>query len=159
MNNNEIVIVKAGIPSLNQEIESILDKYIEEAQQAKENENKLRTSIQDAMINNGIYSARVGKYQISIVMPKPHIEFDIDRFINEQSQDIVNAFVNVNTSLDFDVESFKKEQPEMYMKYCKKTETVEVNYDKLNSTFPAIAEKYSMIKDSTKKPSIRITKN
>ena len=115
---NELISIENGLPTLNKQVETIIDNYEDAKTKVNELEKNVRASILNAMIDNSIYQAKVGKYTISQVIPKNTIVFDTGKFLLNESTDIANAFTEVKETEELDIDTFKLEQPEMYKKYC-----------------------------------------
>lgn len=127
---------------------------------AKDNESKMRASILEAMLKTNTPTAKIGDYVISQVLPKDIVEFNTDKFLEEQSQDVINAFCTVESNDEFDLERFKKEQPEMYKKYTKTNDEVKVDLSKLEKSLPNVFKKYATITPNKEgKVTLRIAKS
>lgn len=114
---------------------------------AKQNEadalmNSFREQLLTAMIANFIPSVKIGKLTCSQVIPSDTVKFDVEKFMLNESQEVVASFTEVETTEMFDIEKFKSENPDMYKKYTTVTDTPNVNTSKLEKALPAVYEKY-----------------
>lgn len=141
------------------EVENLLDEYEESKTNFEKAEKKFREELLNAMINNNIISAKIGKYTLSQIIPKPTVSFDEDKFIEENDLDVISIFTTINESFEFDIQKFIKDNPEMYAKYCVKTETTSIDTDKMEKLRPDLYEKYKKEISSDKKISLRINKS
>lgn len=141
------------------EVEKLLDDYEEYKKNFEEAEKKFRKELLDAMINNGIINAKIGKYTISQIIPKSTMEFDENAFIEENDVDTISIFTTINESVEFDMQRFIKENPQMYYQYCVREETTNIDKDKMAKLRPDLFEKYVKEVPSDKKITLRINKS
>ena len=143
------------------QVENLIDLCEGALQEAQSNYDFVKQALITAMLNNNIKTANVGKYKFAVREPKEKWNFDVDRFINEENEDIVVAFSNLETTTTetFDMEKFKTECPDIYAKYLvKKTEEkLVVDENKLWSTLRKVWEKYAT-KEEPKPATITIKK-
>ena len=134
--------------TLNEEVASYLDfvKMVEDEGKS------FRKKLEKVMLDNGLYSEKLGKYNISIAFPKPTESLDEDKLITNENEELLLPFIVMNSS--FDLEKFKEENPEMYQKYIK----VELSIDseKLKKMRPDVFDKYKVITPTSKEPYIVI---
>ena len=158
--NKLIIKDSTGTAYLSTTVVSILNNYYEAKEKFEKYENELRQALKNVMFDNNIMNAKIGEYSISQVIPKPIIEFDTNAFIDNENEDIVNAFTKIETEYVFDLEEFKKDNPMLFTHYYKQVvKDVQVDTEKLKAVFPAIYEKYETIKESKKQKTITIRKN
>ena len=141
------------------EVEKLLDDYEESKKNFEEAEKRFRNDLLNAMINNNIVSAKIGKYTISQIIPKPTIEFNEDLFIEENDVDTISIFTTINESIEFDMQRFIKENPQLYYQYCVREETTNIDKDKMAKLRPDLFEKYTKEVPSDKKITLRINKS
>jgi len=158
MEQNSLVVLNNNVPTLSEKVEAFLDEAEELKEAANEHYDECRAALLKAMIDNQIYQAKIGKYTISQVVPKNVVTFDVEKFMIEQNQDIVNAFTKNEQTFDFDMETFVKECPEIYNKYLRKQDNYVVDTDRLSKVLPEIYNKYITISGSEKPITIRILK-
>lgn len=153
------LITKTGNQlTINKEVETLLDNYTSAKEELETAEKELRKAILEAMINNNIISTNVGKYTLSQIVPKAKEVFNSEEFITNENEDVVNAVTNIQDTTFFDVETFMKENPEMYNKYLKHKYEYNIDTKKLQDFLPNIYKKYLSIQDSDRQISLRITK-
>ena len=154
---NKLTKVENNVVVLDEDVvSSLIEQINNNIEFANNQNNKLREALLKAMQDNNIYSTKVGQFTISQVIPKNTITFDKEKFLLEESIDVCNAFTTINTTQVFDIEKFKVEQPEMYLKYCTNEDETIVDTNKLEKTLPNIFKKYSAEIVSTRKPTIAI---
>ena len=158
MEQNSLIVFNDNVPTLSEKVEAFLDEAEELKEAANEHYNECRAALLKVMIDNQIYQAKIGKYTISQVVPKKVVTFDVEKFMTEQNQDIINAFTKNEQTFEFDMETFIKECPEIYSKYLRKQDNYVVDTDRLSKVLPEIYNKYITITDSDKPISIRILK-
>lgn len=143
------------------QVENIIDLCEESVREANSNYDFVKQSIITAMLDNNIKTAKVGKYKFSVREPKEKWNFDVDKFINEENEEIVVAFSSVETTTSkvFDMEKFRTECPDIYEKYLveQKEEKLVVDDNKLWSTLRNVWEKYAT-KEEPKPATITIKK-
>lgn len=159
MKENELITIRDGLPTLSEQVEILLNQYTEAKEQIETAETELRSAILHAMEDNSIFQAKVGKYVISLIVPKKETQFDVDSFLLNENEDIVKAMTETTETSSFDIDSFMKDYPQLYLKYQKKDYVTNVNEKKLSDTFPNIYTKYVTELPSKKKTSIRIVKS
>lgn len=159
MKENELIAIKDGLPTLSEQVEILLNQYTDAKEQIETAETELRSAILQAMVDNNIFQAKVGKYVISLIVPKKETQFDIDSFLMNENEDIVKAMTETTETSSFDIDSFMKDCPQLYLKYQKKDYVTTVNEEKLLKTFPDIYAKYVTELPSKKKTTIRIAKS
>ncbi len=154
--NYELIVLKEGLPTISEKVESILDNYTRTKEEFEKAEKEFRDALFKAMQENNIISAKVGKYNISQVIGKPTENLKEDEFTTEVDLPTLQLFVKVETIENFDMEKFIREQPEMYMKYLTKEERLSFDIEKIKKLRPDLAEKYIEEIPSSKKPYLMI---
>lgn len=159
MDNNTLVVINAGIATLSDEVEELLDNVKHQLDKAKEDDTAFRQALLDAMLKNDIKTAKVGKYTISTVVPHNTVVFDSKKFIDDylDNTEFLQSYVSYHVNeKSFDLERFKKEHPDLYKEYTGFDEEFVVDTDKLQKELPYVFDKYSTEVVSTKKTTISI---
>lgn len=156
MEKNEIIILKEGLPTISEKVESILDDYTKTKKEFEKKEKEFRDELFKAMQENNIISAKVGKYSLSQVIGKPTEELDEENFIKNNDLVTLQLFTNIETIETFNMEKFIKENPEMYMKYLEKEDKISYDLEKIKKLRPDLAVEYIKEIPSTKKPYLMI---
>lgn len=117
-----------------------------------------KNAILKAMQENDIAVAKLGKYTVSVIVPKNTIKFDAESFILQESDEVVAGFSSIEETTYFDIDKFREDNPELYKKYLKTESKVVVDTGKLEKTFKQIYDKYTTEIVSTKAPSLRLSK-
>ena len=120
-------------------------------------ENLIRHEILEGMVANNIDKCNSYGMTFIQVMPKPKANFDVDNFLLNENEDIVKMFTEFEEQEEFDFETFKKENPEVYKKYTKQTIIPHVDTKKLQKTLEPIFNKYYSEVPSDKPSTLRIT--
>ena len=120
-------------------------------------ENYLRHEILDGMIANNIDRCSSCGMTFTQVMPKAKGTFDTDSFLLNESEDVVKCFTTFEETEEFDIETFKKENPEMYKKYVKQNIIPTVDVKKLQKLLEPVFNKYYSEIPSDKPSTLRIT--
>lgn len=156
--NIDIIINKNNRYCLNPEVSELYMEILDGNRQYSNLESILRTCILHEMMVSNFDRLSDDNIKISLVMPKPSIEFDVDKFILNENQDIVSFATSFSTKETFDIDKFMNENPDLYNKYL--TTTVEPNVDitKLKDNLPNVFSKYGKEIPSNKPVSLRITK-
>ena len=163
MNEQLELIVKneKGELSLAAQVETILDVCEAELASATSQYNEIKQNIINAMLDNSLKTAKVGKYKLAIREPKDKWNFDRKKFIEEENEDIVIAFSSIKTQRieTFDIEKLKSEFPEVYAKCLnvEETEVLDVDENKLWKTLNNVWVKYAT-KEEPKPATITIKK-
>lgn len=158
MKNKEFNLIefKENTAVLSNEVEFLLDEYKESKKVFEEAEKKFRNELLKTMIKYNIVSAKIGKYTISQVIPKPTLRLKEDEFTTENDLTTLQLFVKIDTIENFNMEKFIKEQPEMYSKYLVKEEKLTFDIKKIQKLRPDLAEKYIEEIQSDKEITLRI---
>ena len=120
-------------------------------------EKAIRAGILDGLIANNIEKCSAGNMSFTQVIPKPKASFDVDSFLLNEPEDVVNCFTSYEESEEFDVESFKKDNPELYRKYTKKEIMPIVDTAKMQKALEPIFRKYYSEIPSDKPATLRIS--
>lgn len=155
---NDLVIIKGGLPYLVENIDDMFDLYAEVVEDAQMNEANFKEAVLQAMIKNDLYQFKTNNRTISVVTPKNTIIFDEATFLEEASDEVKDACVEVETKTHFDLERFIKENEELYEKYLVTEKTEKVNLEKLKTFLPKVYDRYTSEVVSDKQPSLKIIK-
>lgn len=117
-----------------------------------------KNAILKAMRENDIATAKLGKYTVSVIVPKNTIKFDDASFILKEPDEVVAGFSSIVDTTYFDLDKFREDNPELYKKYLKTETKVVVDTGKLEKTFKQIYDKYTTEIVSTKEPTLRLQK-
>lgn len=120
-------------------------------------ENLIRHEILEGMIQNQIDKCSTLGMTFTQVMPKPKGTFDVDAFFLNESEDIIKCFTTFEEEEEFDIERFKSEKPELYMKYLNKNIITNVDVKKMEKTLTPVFKKYWHEEPSDKPTTLRIT--
>lgn len=120
-------------------------------------ENLIRHQILDGMVANNIDRCSSCGLTFTQVMPKAKGLFDTDNFLLNESEDVVKCFTTFEEQEEFDFETFKKENPEVYKKYTKQIIIPTVDTKKLQKTLEPVFKKYYSEEPSNKPVTLRIT--
>lgn len=153
---DNFVILKNNKKELSPSIEQLIDRVMKYKDDVEMLEKKLREAILMAMINNNISSSKLGKYNISQVIPKDKISFNAEEFILNESEDIVKNVSSIEIKETFDVDRFKEENKDIYNKYLNKEFLYKVDDVKLSKFLPDIYNKYVTKSPSNKPITLRI---
>lgn len=145
MENMELIIKVNDVPQINPSLEKMLDEFTTIKQQFEETEKEFRSKLLNAMQENGIYSASIGKYKITCVSPKNKETFNSDEFILNETEDVVKLFTTFETVESFNLEKLKEKYPEIYKECCNEETIATVDIKKLSKNFPDIYNKYVTI--------------
>lgn len=152
-------VVKVGDSyELSTKVEEVLDEYEKRKEEFENLEKTFRGELLQAMIDNGIYSSKIGKYQISQIVPNPEIVFDEEKFLTENSVEVISPFVETETIMTFDEERFKKENPGLYCSYCVNEIKTKFDLKKLEKHLPEVYRNNITIVPSKRAISLRIGK-
>ena len=155
-NKYELIENKEGYVVISQKVEQILDDYNTTKKEFEKREKFFRDSLFNAMQENNIISAKVGKYNISQVIGKPSYVLDEDKFLTEVDIATLNLFAKIEETEEFDIQRFIKECPEVYQKYLNKQQKVVYDLEKLKKLRPDLYDKYTTVIPSTKQPYLMI---
>lgn len=155
---DQIVIVNNGVAILNEKVEKILNDLEFAKTQLAESEQTFRKELLNAMIENNIYSSKIGNFTITQVIPHDIITFNKDDFLLNEKEEIIQAVTTVIDKEEFNLDKFKKENPELYNKYCEHQYETEIDLKKLEKFLPNIHDKYSQRVINDKAITLRITK-
>lgn len=152
---NELIVKnEEGNLILIPEIEERLDYY---KQVEKETED-FKKVLLDALLENNLTNVKCGKYTFSPSIPKNTIKFDKEKFLQEESTEVLQDLCDIKISRKpFDVESFREQYPELYNKFAPEVEEITVDEKKLAKYFPSTYNKYITEIVTDRKPSLRIT--
>lgn len=139
------------------EVEDLIDEIEDLKNDAKQAEDDLKGAILDAMIENDLQKAKVGKYTLSQVKPSPTITFD-DKSFKKDNPNLIEDFTESSVTESFDLESLKKEFPDVYAKFVVKTTHTSINLKLLEKRLPNIYSKYATEVKSDKEPTLKIIK-
>lgn len=150
----ELITMEGNTPVLSSQVKVILDNYFEAKEKFEKEEEEFRAALLQAMIENNITSTKLENYSISQVIPKPVVNFDKEKFVENVDVDTLSLFTTIKET--FNLEKFKLENPELYSKYCD-TEA-EVDLSKLEKLRPDLYHNYISIQPNDKKITLRIAK-
>lgn len=120
-------------------------------------EQSIRNDILSEMIANNIEKCISSGMTFTQIIPKAKETFDTEKFLMNESEDVVNCFTTYDETCDFDIEKFKSENPSLYDKYLKKTIIPIVDTNKMKKVLEPMYEKYCTRVESSKPISLRIT--
>jgi len=144
-----LTVSKAAVSRLKQ-ISEISDELSKE-------ENSIRQSILNGMVENHIDKCTQDGMTFTQVMPKAKGTFDVDNFLLNETEDVVKCFTTFDEESYFDEEAFKNENPELYKKYVKTNIIPNVDTKKLQKTLQPVFDKYYHEEPSNKPATLRIT--
>lgn len=153
---DNFVILNDNKKELSPSIEYLIDGIMKYKNDMEMLEKKLREAILMAMINNNISSSKIGKYNISQVIPRDKISFNAEEFILNESEDIIKNVSSIEIKETFDVDKFKEENKDIYNKYLKREFLYKVDDVKLSKFLPDIYNKYITKSPSDKPITLRI---
>lgn len=140
---NELVIrTEEGALTLAPEVEKLVDDTIDLKNDAEQADAELRSAILEAMKENDIQTAKVGKYTFSQVIPKSTVTFDYEAF-KKENPNMMEDFSETTETEIFDMEGLKHEFPTIYQRFIKRTKVSVVDTKKLKKCVPAIYQKYA----------------
>ena len=148
MENNYLIVKdEDGHLILANVVEEMLNALYAQYAEYSENRQTIEDAIKGAMLNAGIKTASVGKYVCKVREYYDDWVFDVEAFKQNEAPELVAAFTETTDESEsfFDMDAFKAEQPEMYMKYFKTVhkETQTINTSKLCKLLPDIYYKYA----------------
>ena len=149
---------KNGRLVVSKEVVNKLSTISSQIDELSTQEKELRKSVLESMQANNIDSCISSGMKFSQIIPKPIGTFDVNSFIENQSEDLVEAFTSATVTEVFNVDKFKAENPELYAKYVEKNYEVDIDTKKLQDVFPKIFEQYYHEEQSNKPITLRITK-
>ena len=149
---------KNGRLVISKEVATKLSSISSQIDELSNDEKELRKEILEAMQANNIDGCVSCGMKFSQIIPKPIGKFDINSFIENQSEELVEEFTTATVQEEFDVDKFKAENPELYEKYVRKNYEFDVDTKKLQDVFPKIFEQYYHEEQSNKPITLRITK-
>jgi len=122
----------------------------------EEFDKKLRSTLLEAMTTYGISKYDLDDYIISLVVGKPEETFDEDAFLDNESDDVCNLFVNFKEEQVFNMEKLQKNFPDVYKSCLDVNEVYEIDTKTLSKLRPDIYQKYITYAASTRKTTIAI---
>lgn len=140
--NELIVKTEEGLPTLAPQVEKMIDDTMDLVNDAEQIEKELRESILEAMKANGIFTAKVGKYTLSQVVPKDTVTFDYETFKKENAN-LVESFSTTTETESFDMELLKTKYPAIYNEIRKVNKVVVIDTKRLEKGVPDIYNKYT----------------
>mgnify|MGYP004655321405 CR=1 FL=1 len=148
---------KDGVVVIDALFENILDNLESNVAEAENDKKVFKTALLKYMRDHDIYTASTDKYTISQVVPKEKSEFNKEKFIQEQPDDIIEGFSTINEVKVFNEQILKEKYPEIYDECCETQYDVEVDTKKLSKAYPEIFDKYNVIIPATSDVTLRIT--
>lgn len=148
---------KDGVVVVDALFENILDNLKNNVAEAENDEKTFRAALLKYMRDHDIYTARTDKYTISQVIPKEKSEFNKEKFIQEQPDDIIEGFSSISEVKVFNEQILKEKYPEIYEECCESQYNVEVDTKKLSEVYPEIFDKYNVIIPATSDVTLKIT--
>ena len=127
----------------------MIDDTLDLVNDAEQVEKELREAILEAMKVNGIFTAKVGKYTISQVVPKDTVTFDYETFKKENAN-LVETFSSTTETESFDMELLKSKYPAIYDEIHKVNKVTVIDTKKLEKAVPDIYHKYTTCVKSEK---------
>lgn len=118
-------------------------------------DKELREAILNAMIDNNIQTAHIGKYTISQVVPKSTITFDYESFKSENAN-ILPDYSTTTETESFDMDLLKSKYPDIYNEIRKVNKVTVVDTKKLEKSIPTLFQKYATEIKSDKKITLAI---
>ena len=148
---------KDGVVVIDALFENILDNLENNVTEAENDKKVFKAALLKYMRDHDIYTASTDKYTISQVVPKEKSEFNKEKFIQEQPDDIIEGFSTINEVKVFNEQILKEKYPEIYDECCETQYDVEVDTKKLSKAYPEIFDKYNVIIPATSDVTLRIT--
>lgn len=154
---NLLVLDEKGALVNAEEVEKLLSFTLEAVEKAKSDLENVRKELLQAMLETGLDSAKIGKYNVSVVKPKDTETFDDAAFAATESSEVVSQFANIKViDLPFDVNRFKADHPELYEEYSGHDEVMEIDEKKLKKTLPEVYKKFLTVTPSQRETTLRI---
>jgi len=159
MNENAKIfeINEEGRLTVSKETATRLQEIDEQVTALNDEENLIRHEILDGMVVNNIDKCSSCGMIFTQVMPKAKVTFDTDSFLLNETEDVVKCFTTFEETEEFDFETFKAENPEMYKKYTKKNIIPIVDTKKMQKVLEPVFKKYYSEIPSDKPSTLRIT--
>lgn len=150
-----IVKTEEGLLTLAPHVEKMIDDTLDLVNDATQVESELRESILEAMKANNIFTAKVGKYTLSQVVPKDTVTFDYETF-KKENPNLIDSFSNTTETETFDMELLKTKYPSIYEEIRKVNKVVVIDTKRLEKGVPDIYNKYTTVIKSEKKITLAI---
>lgn len=138
-----------------------LDELVSERKRLEaqwlEFEEESKQAILAALAKAGMVSCKTKNYNVSTVCGRDKVEFDEDKFLEENSQEVLAAFVEVEEVKTFDMERLEREYPALVAELTKVDMVTHIDLKKLEKTMPDLFNKYATIVKSDRAPTIKVT--
>lgn len=144
------------------EIDSSLEEKLDELARIEDEANKLMTQLREDLLASmklhNVEQIKLEHYTISQVIPKDVITFDDNKFVSTENEQIVAAFIEIQTNETLNIDKLIAENSDLVKKYTETIKTAIVDTKSLEKTLPTIYEKYVNVEKSKKDITLRIAR-
>lgn len=154
INNNESLIFKND--NNEKKLLPFVEEYLDFVKYVNEQDKSFRKRLEKEMIENGLYSEKIGKYNISIAFPKATENLDEEKLITNEDDSTLLPFIIMNKNDEFDINGLKEKYPDIYKEFYKQKVELIIDSEKLKKMRTDLFDKYKIITPPSKEPYIVI---
>lgn len=147
-NEKELLIVGDD----NKKLSFVVEQYLDFIKEVDEKEKLFKNDLKNVMLENGLYSEKIGKYNISIAFPKSTETLDEEKLITNEEESVLIPFILTHRNESFDVEKLKEKYPEIYKEFYHEDIDLTIDSERLKKMRPDLYDKYKVVTPSTKEP-------